>query len=1087
MKILSPPLALKPQVLFCCLAFCSFYQYSKAADSFAETPLHLQNQSTTSYNNYPKPKVMFLIDDSGSMAWIPGENRTPRYANEKSRLTIVQSALSAVLGQYQNNVQWGMQTLNKSTNPNANLSGYTTNYQTVTSLIQNIQPSGGTPTTSRYYEVSKIVRDATQYRCDKNFIVLLSDGDANGSWITNTWNSNGYGEYYPVSPYPYFPNNKVSDNYFGSRTGGSLKYSYTYLGNSRLSTEIWDTIFDRNDGLSWFSKTLATKDYKTTGVDATGKNWNGAPNDPKDSSGNSIFAKQLVQTFTVGFGSGISAAGKQYLQKGASKNEYYFAADNAESLTASFKNIFDTIANESIVNPVSAYGTVAPAVIGNAVPDMAALVQLDTGSWSSQLFFYDTDTSGNVNTSTAPKQPSYTNRRVIMNTGSANVWADQPNNISGLDNRFFDLSGGTPVDQDEWKSTLLPWTVRSSDDNLIKSNAASKKYTVPYRLRETTRRNLGDILDSPVLTIGPQTGGRQKFLVTSANDGMVHLFKSDNNTAATNPYDLKLSYIPAAMERDSNNGGSTLGKTLKELAHEEYGKNDQHPHRYMVNGGFVLRQTPEGNKSKGQQIFMAGALGQGGRGAYALNIGGINRTNGQPLALDTNQSTWLNDVPLFETPKGTNNTLGYTIGTPQIGRVSISRTNNTVDFEKNIRYATFLASGYRSRNAATDNNETALYVYDTLGQEASSGTKANDSVPGKLLAKINVPNGKGGLSSPTLVDIDFDGIIDIAYAGDYGGNMYRFDLRNATPSEWNVTRIYEGSPTQPIVAAPAVSRRSQGNYVVIFGTGSDIYSSDLSNTAQQAVYGIFDDVSTYPATDITEVAKYSDDTSKIQVQTITTAQQNNADYRFLSNNPVNDTHKGWKIALPETGERVVIKPTMILRTAMISTRIYKTGPSISSNSGSMDVCQPTTTSVSTQSASWIMGINAATGGALTSKDARLDFRFIQKDAKSGIEYYANGLRQNGILSFSYIDMAKAQKGLAVTDDGDSGGSGTDLELGERSKIPKNSCFTGNATRFISGLTSKQENSSDAPETSTLGISGPLCSAKIKRLSWREIF
>ncbi|MFV2029122.1 PilC family type IV pilus tip adhesin [Neisseria sp. S1] len=1058
MKILPPPLALKPQVLFCCLAFCSFHQYSKAADSFAETPLHLQNQSTTIYSSFPKPNVMLLIDDSSSMNdAIPGTNTSRLYATKQ--------ALYSVLDTYQGDFNWSLQTLWGKSNfynnyPRPHMNFYTTNHLEVKKYINNIFPDGGTPTTRRYYEVANDAISAVQYRCQKSYIILMSDGDANSSCGLNHNNYPDFDRYYMNNP----------DAFFGTPSTYNLGQRKCYGG--------LHTFWDMNNGLAFFAEQLATKDIKTNGNDTAQKSWN----DP-------LFEKQTINTYTIGFGGSLSGAGETYLRNAASAGKGFFATPkNGAELEATFKSMIEDIKKDSAAtNPVSAYGTVAPAVIGNAVPDMAALVQLDTGSWSSQLFFYDTDTSGNVNTSTAPKQPSYTNRRVIMNTGSANVWADQPNNISGLDNRFFDLSGGTPVDQDEWKSTLLPWTVRSSDDNLIKSNAASKKYTVPYRLRETTRRNLGDILDSPVLTIGPQTGGRQKFLVTSANDGMVHLFKSDNNTAATNPYDLKLSYIPAAMERDSNNGGSTLGKTLKELAHEEYGKNDQHPHRYMVNGGFVLRQTPEGNKSKGQQIFMAGALGQGGRGAYALNIGGINRTNGQPLALDTNQSTWLNDVPLFETPKGTNNTLGYTIGTPQIGRVSISRTNNTVDFEKNIRYATFLASGYRSRNAATDNNETALYVYDTLGQEASSGTKANDSVPGKLLAKINVPNGKGGLSSPTLVDIDFDGIIDIAYAGDYGGNMYRFDLRNATPSEWNVTRIYEGSPTQPIVAAPAVSRRSQGNYVVIFGTGSDIYSSDLSNTAQQAVYGIFDDVSTYPATDITEVAKYSDDTSKIQVQTITTAQQNNADYRFLSNNPVNDTHKGWKIALPETGERVVIKPTMILRTAMISTRIYKTGPSISSNSGSMDVCQPTTTSVSTQSASWIMGINAATGGALTSKDARLDFRFIQKDAKSGIEYYANGLRQNGILSFSYIDMAKAQKGLAVTDDGDSGGSGTDLELGERSKIPKNSCFTGNATRFISGLTSKQANSSDAPETSTLGVSGPLCSAKIKRLSWREIF
>ena len=79
-------------------------------------------------------------------------------------------------------------------------------------------------------------------------------------------------------------------------------------------------------------------------------------------------------------------------------------------------------------------------------------------------------------------------------------------------------------------------------------------------------------------------------------------------------------------------------------------------------------------------------------------------------------------------------------------------------------------------------NETALYVYDMTGKEAgtkNTGTNVSSSKAGELLAKISASkaNGKGGLSTPTLVDTDFDGIVDIAYAGDRYGNMFRFDLR----------------------------------------------------------------------------------------------------------------------------------------------------------------------------------------------------------------------------------------------------------------------------------------------------------------------
>ena len=57
--------------------------------------------------------------------------------------------------------------------------------------------------------------------------------------------------------------------------------------------------------------------------------------------------------------------------------------------------------------------------------------------------------------------------------------------------------------------------------------------------------------------------------------------------------------------------------------------------------------------------------------------------------------------------------------------------------------------------------------------------------------------------------------------------------------------IFQGSGNQPITSAPAVSRRSKDKYVVIFGTGSEIYQNELNNTNGQinAVYGIYDDVS----------------------------------------------------------------------------------------------------------------------------------------------------------------------------------------------------------------------------------------------------
>ncbi|ENS9244645.1 pilus assembly protein PilC, partial [Neisseria gonorrhoeae] len=303
------------------------------------------------------------------------------------------------------------------------------------------------------------------------------------------------------------------------------------------------------------------------------------------------------------------------------------------------------------------------------------------------------------------------------------------------------------LEADEWKKVLLPWTVRGPDnDNKFKLiNQKPDRYSQRYRIRENGNRDLGDIVNSPIVAVG-------EYLATAANDGMVHIFKK-NGGSDERSYNLKLSYIPGTMPRkDIESKDSTLAKELRTFAEKGYVGD-----RYGVDGGFVLRQV----ELRGQKhVFMFGAMGLGGRGAYALDLSKIN--GNYPAA-----------APLFDVKNGDNNgknrvELGYTVGTPQIGKT------------QNGKYAAFLASGYAAKQIASQENKTALYVYD-LGNGS-----------GSLIKKIEVQGGKGGLSSPTLVDKDLDGIVDIAYAGDRGGNMYRFDLSDSDSSKWSVSTIFEG-------------------------------------------------------------------------------------------------------------------------------------------------------------------------------------------------------------------------------------------------------------------------------------------------------
>lgn len=1059
------------------LALLSLNNQAAAAE-LSTTPFALQNEVIVTGGSKVKPNVMLLIDDSGSMAYEPGNSialPSGGESNPNSKMSITKSALRAVLDKYQDSINWNLQTLNN--NNSVNTDDYTDQWQTVQRRIDRMSAFSGTPITRRYHEVSRLVREKTLYRCQKNFIVVMSDGDANNSWSAR-WQCYRDGTCSIVTtPVPVFPNNTFSDSYFGTQSGG--RYAGSYKRNPstlRYTTDLWDTYWDRDVGLQWFSSKLASKDFKTGGYDATGKSWDGDPADPKNANGESRYKEQLAQTYTISFGDAVSEEGKKYLQNGASSPDYYFNATESASLVNAFADIFANIENSSSNIGGESAGAVAPALAGDTKPTSAVTVQLNSDSWSSEIRFYNVV---NGQLSTEYKEPSFANRRTLINIGSGTHFYEDLSATAtpAVNNAFFGIS--KPVnaaDDNEWADALRPWTMRSAtpNDAQIKQTAANRNYSQTYRERKGSTRNLGDIIDSPVTTIGDRTvGGRQKYLVTAANDGMVHLFQSLGGTS--NPYGLKASYIPATMERRSGDSSTTLASALKDVANDAYGKTGGH--RYLLNGGFTVLGTSPNGKGE-RQYFMFGAMGQGGRGAYALNVGGKNRATGADVGIDANESGWTGSVPLFETEKGSANTLGLTISTPKIGRLAID--GNAAD----VRYAGFLASGYKDKpaeNATADNvNETALYIYDMLGQNADTGAAVPGSRAGALLKKIPVPGGIGGLSTPTLLDINMDGVYDLAYAGDYGGNMYRFDLRGGS-NAWSVSRIFDGTGSQPIVAAPTISYLGSGKYVVIFGTGSDIYTEDLLDTDTQAIYGIHDDV-----TNLRPVAATPAD---LLLQTI---QKRDNGFYYLSDNELQAAHKGWRINLNDpdiAGERVVTQGQMILRTAVLETRAYTQQKLSSTSASGADICLPESQTVRVTPSSRQLQINSANGGALKAASARIVYQNSAGTPADG--YYPGGrLFTGSLVSSTYA--ATAIGGSTITDDGEGGGSGEDKERTNKTpntddsgsgsdgtNRPNNTCFrsTQNQQAFVTATKTGTE---------VYNVEGPMCGQNVRRISWREL-
>ncbi|ENZ6893928.1 PilC family type IV pilus tip adhesin, partial [Neisseria gonorrhoeae] len=581
---------------------------------------------------------------------------------------------------------------------------------------------------------------------------------------------------------------------------------------------------------------------------------------------------------------------------------------------------------------------------------------------------------------------------------------------------------------DEWAKVLLPWTVRYyGNDDIFKTfnqpnnkkQSDKKQYSQKYRIRtkeddNDKPRDLGDIVNSPIVAVGG-------YLATAANDGMVHIFKK-NGGSDERSYNLKLSYIPGTMERkDIENQDSTLAKELRAFAEKGYVGD-----RYGVDGGFVLRRITD-DQDREKHFFMFGAMGLGGRGAYALDLTKIDSNN-------------LTGVSMFDVQNESKNNgvkLGYTVGTPQIGKT------------QNGTYSAFLASGYAAKKIDDSTNKTALYVYDL-----------KDTL-GTPIAKIEAPGGKGGLSSPTLVDKDLDGIVDIAYAGDRGGNMYRFDLSNSDSSKWSAKVIFEGD--KPITSAPAVSRLADKR-VVIFGTGSDLSESDVFNTDEQYIYGIFDDDEGTGTVNV----KVTNGTGGGLLEQVLKEENKTL---FLNKGSDGSGSKGWVVKLKE-GQRVTVKPTVVLRTAFVTIRKYKD-----------DGCGADTA---------ILGINTADGGALTPRSARPIVPEANKDVaqysghkttskgksipigcmeKGGKTVCPNGYVYDKPVNVRYLDEKKTDD-FPVTADGDAGGSGTFKE--GKKPARNNRCFSGKGVRTLL-----------MNDLDSLDITGPMCG--IKRLSWREVF
>lgn len=1051
---------------------------------FADTPLYFH----TTPSSMGKPNIMLLLDDSGSMDDMEFKGSTKR------KIDVLKNTVSALLKDPESaHYNWGLEVLNGYRyNPLENdielsdtlsqpLQELTpTHRKNLLNTIQNLYANGGTPATWRYYQTAMKLTDQIQYRCQTNHLILLSDGEPNHFFYQP------HGTPLDIRGNP----TMVIDDRF-KHANTPISYSEWIDSIPYQNNHYQEFIgVSEKHGLSYLSRQFANMDLKQSGTDQEGGSWN-----------DDAFPKQTITTHTIAFGEEVLSndQAKNYLKNGADYGGgLYREAKDAHDLMHAFSDILN-----AKVKPFKGYSSIAPALVSTPEEGIAAVSTLDSENWSSEIYFVALDKSGNPITESNGQwryqtadfghfdQHDKKQRRVLLaNRHSLDFFEDEQ---APIDNKMLGIHSTRP---NEWAQTFIPWISRYSTIGDPEIDGDAKSYSgtnLRYRQRSQQAvdgaRQMGDIIDTNILSMGefsPQHQGNQRYLVAAANDGMVHIFAAQNakgkdkNSPDYHPYALKANYIPGGIQREDPH--DTITQNLRYQTQPQYGKDPRYRHVYLINGGMASRTTDATNADH-RQTFVVVNTGQGGKGTFALNIGGKNRHSGQNVGVDADLSQLKNTIPLWDTGShafgaaaAQSQKLGYTVSTPVIARVATQWNGNSANIEQGVRYAAFIANGQDGKDPTP-----TLYIYDALGQEVgTAGSQEKTQDKGRLLKKISVPSDpenppqKGkGLSSPTVVDVDFDGVADVVYAGDYNGNLYRFDLRSNI-SEWHATRIFQGNPKQPISAAPSVSPRGkEGEYMVLFGTGSDIYEADLYNREMQSFYGILDNIN----------QQKSHKKSDLLQQTLTTAHDNLGELRHVSNHPMHTAtgqdYSGWYIDLynrKPVGERVVTKAEVIDETVFFTTRTFH-----AAEENKNAVCAFSGSS----GFSWLMAVNIANGGQLSNDNPRFD-----QKSKDGQNYA--GIRFSGILSptMPYLGQGKntaddpAEKNLGIQElkqNGEFRNNGYSKKLGKKYNTPKRGSMCGNK----GGINALFFTASDTG-IGKVNLKFKKCGT-VKRIAWREIF
>ncbi|WP_434776926.1 PilC/PilY family type IV pilus protein [Neisseria sp. Ec49-e6-T10] len=1049
------------------LTICALLAPSQllATDLFPNLPLYMQTRQI----NNTKPNLMLLLDNSGSMTTKDKqEDGTYRARDE-----VAKEVATLIIQQNKNDFRWGLAYMNNQTTkgkeiqgagvaltyynnnrsrPNGAITVYIkdTTDEHINDLLENVNkltPSGGTPLYASLRTIYNymggtngfqgIGDNVMQYRCQQNFVLAITDGESGDAIAQNNID----------------PDNKTNANGYNSNI---VQFASNY-------------------------------DYKQGGNDLEGVSFD-----------DSFFPVQNIRTSAVGMYANSTSLANLAIYG----NGFYEAATTAAKLAEALTKILGKLQYQPPKYTPGQYGIGGP--INSTSSDNVLIVtpKLDPDKWSSELEMTLLN-SKTLQTITDNKGSPIIKYPISSHETYRTAVLSDPSEDSGLidlnryrlssyskrdvemNNKFNLGALGIDVNKDstKWRKDqgymnwLTGWETPCCDANTGFRNRST--VTNSGTTNDAMKRHLGEIIDSPIKLTGytisrtdmTSWGKIQlpKFMVVPSNDGQVRIYTAATsglgNYYANRPYSEKFAYIPGSAPRE---GGQTLIQDIVFRAAPGYGSDI--PRTTFINGGMTDRTTANGH------TFVVGALGEGGKAAYALNIGGTNEATGQFVGIDIDRGTnianttasaaahkkWQDTVPLWDTSNnkfgnayvGTEK-IGYTISTPMVDRLALNRDEDQVPLiDNDVRQATFLANGYQSLE-----DKPTLYVLDTLGINVRrTGSITGPDKPGTLLAAIQ-PDANvqaAALSTPSPVALNNSDVIDLVYAGDSEGNLYRFDFRGKDSSEWTAKLIYEGDPSQPITTKPTLYIKGN-TVIVLFGTGSGIFQQDLESKNTQSIYGIYDDITNPNPTPLT----YDDRTNqdKFLKQSLSEQEQDGEVYLINSNKIMTKTQKGWFIDLDSpNSSRVIYDPEIIAGTIAVSTISYSGLADIDPNSSIKCF------GASSNSNSSLIQLRAIDGGTPKRNTAQLNML----TGSDGTVF--SGKKYNTLMGRMTLTSSNNSNRNAY---GATKNTGVEAPYGAQEKEGSKQCENGSVLVISTG---------DGPEY--LGITCP--SSVSRRIGWRQI-